>query len=152
MKNLFAHTVFQMEYIFGGLIPCNLILLLLPTVFSKKKDADAAEKELKRFGVAAAVIAVLLMLLDTQLAGVVYRYLADFSLLLLVAASIAVMLCHKKLAGTEAANIFRCAIILMCIASVLFHVNFYWLSGLKYPLLWGNTGLYYRIRYAFMFW
>ena len=151
-KNLFAHTVFQMEYIFGGLIPCNLILLLLPTVFSKKKDADAAEKELKRFGVAAAVIAVLLMLLDTQLAGVVYRYLADFSLLLLVAASIAVMLCHKKLAGTEAANIFRCAIILMCIASVLFHVNFYWLSGLKYPLLWGNTGLYYRIRYAFMFW
>ncbi len=151
-KNLLAHTVFQMEYVFGGLLPCNLILLLLPVLFAKKTDAEDADREMKRFGRTAVVIAALLMFLDTQLAGVVYRYLADFSLVSLIAAAIAVMLCRRSLAGTEGRKIFTRAVVLMCAASVLFHVNFYWLSGMKYPLLWGNTALYYRIRDAFLFW
>ncbi len=147
--NALGHTVTYMEYIFGGLLPCNLILLFIPSLFKKDKGEIGI---LRLTAVVCAGISLFLMLLDVEMGGVVYRYMADFSLTLLLTAGTAYMLGWKSADTGNARKLLRNLLIACVLASLVFHVNFYWLSGLKYPLIWGNTSLYYKIYRAFMFW
>jgi hypothetical protein len=124
-----------MEYIVAGILPVNLILLAIP--YSFKKAHRSA------FVITAAVTAFLLMIFEAESAGIVYRYEADFSLVFLIAAVVALMNMIKD--GKDIRRFLICALAV----SVLFHMNFYFLTGLKYPLLWGNTPLFYKIYYAF---
>ena len=151
-QNLLGHTVVHMEYIFAGILPCNLFLLFTAELFTKNAKDTKYEKRLQSVGITALVCGLLLVLLDSQMAGIVYRYMADFSIGMLIAGAIAVMITRKRLAGTGAENVMCYALIVICLVSVFFHWNFIWLSGLKYPLKWGDTALYYRLYYTFMFW
>ncbi len=147
--NALGHTVTYMEYIFGGLLPCCPVLLFLPALLGREKK----EKHLLgRMALVCVIISVFLMLLDTEMGGVVYRYMADFSLTMLMAAAVAVMLAYKDMGTDNARGVMQGVLLLCLLVTLVFHVNFYWLSGLKYPLIWGNTSLYYKIYRAFVFW
>ncbi|MBO6260290.1 MAG: hypothetical protein J6N47_05650 [Lachnospiraceae bacterium] len=165
-SNAFAHCFVHMEYIFAGLLPVNILLWIIPILFkrtSEKKDVTSvAEKgkeleSLRYFGLTAVVLALFLVLFDSESAGIVYRYEADFSIALYIGASAALMILMSKTEkyGEEARKICEKLLVLLLIValvwSLIFHLNFYFLTGLKYPLLWGNTDLYYRIFYAFNF-
>ncbi len=150
--NSLGHCFMHMEYIFSGLLPVNLTLLAIPALFFR-----AGNKQLRYFGLTAVMAALLLLVFDSESAGIVYRYEADFSLALLIASAAALMLTMQKTDGYEgeggiAVRKIISIFILVAIAwSLVYHFNFYFLSGLKYPLIWGNSALYYRIYYAFMF-
>lgn len=135
--NELKHCFIHMEYIFAGLLPVNLILFAIPYSFKKAHRSV--------FVITAAVTAFFLMIFEAESAGIVYRYEADFSLVFLIASVVALMNMIKD--GKDIRRFLICALAV----SVLFHMNFYFLTGLKYPLLWGNTPLYYKIYYAFNF-
>lgn len=149
--NAFGHTVVHMEYIFGGLLACNPQTWLISVLFDVKKK-ETEERKWILFARIAAVLGICVMLLDAQMAGVVYRYMADFSPVLLLAAAISVMLLWKRLEKDGDLALLKGFLVFCAVVVLGFHCNFYWLTGLKYPLLWGDTGLYYRIYYAMMFW
>ena len=162
--NAFGHCFVHMEYIFAGLLPVNIILFALPALFLKKKKESAEEKcgndgrgSLRCFGITALAAALFLLLFDSVSAGIVYRYEADFSVALLIASAAAIMYVLNYIEGIEGdgGEILRrlvCVFIILALGwSLIYHFNFYFLTGLKYPLLWGNTELYYRVYYAFMF-
>ncbi len=162
--NAFGHCFVHMEYIFAGLLPVNIILFSLPALFLRQikgRDEDKGGNDgmgtVRCFGITAMAAALFLLLFDSVSAGIVYRYEADFSVALLVASVAAVMLVLnyiKKIEG-DGGKIFKglvCIFIILAFGwSLIYHFNFYFLTGLKYPLLWGNTELYYRVYYAFMF-
>ena len=158
-KNALSHCFVHMEYIFAGLLPVNMLLWTIPVLF-RGRVLDRAEtgiKQLWYLGLSAAMLALLLIVFDSESAGIVYRYEADFSLALFLGASAAVMvICSEidKLDDNARKNCERAMAVFMIVAlvwSLIFHINFYFLTGLKYPLLWGNTELYYKIFYAFNF-
>lgn len=163
-RNALAHCFVHMEYIFAGLLPVNMLLWTMPALLrfpvKKKKETVAAEKgqgqrQLRLFGLMSVVLALFLVLFDSESAGIVYRYEADFSLALFIGASSSVMLIMSKISefdGEAGKKCERALSIFMLTAlawSMIFHFNFFFLTGLKYPLLWGNTELYYKIFYVF---
>ncbi len=158
--NAFGHCFVHMEYIFAGLLPVNVLLWSIPVLLKKKGEKEGRDwklMSLRYLGLLAVVLAFFLVFFDSESAGIVYRYEADFSLALFIGATAAVMLVMAKFdrlsdearwIGERAMSAF---LITSLIWSLVFHFNFYFLTGLKYPLLWGNTELYYRIFYAFNF-
>jgi hypothetical protein len=101
--------------------------------------------------------ALFILLFDSESAGIVYRYEADFSAMLLIASVAAVMVAlnYTELIEKDGGIILQRFVYVFIMAAVswslIYHFNFYFLTGLKYPLIWGNTELYYRVYYAFMF-
>lgn len=165
-KNLFAHCFIHMEYIFAGLLPVNILLWTIPVLLKKTNAKNAADesaekgqliRHLRHFGLTAVILALFLVVFDSESAGVVYRYEADFSLALYLGALAAVMVIMAQIDSYDEKYQKICGkavVILLILAltwSLIFHMNFYFLTGLKYPLLWGNTDLFYRIYYAFNF-
>lgn len=165
-KNALAHCFIHMEHIFAGLFPVNILLWTIPVLFKtneKRKIGDhAAEngqelRSLRYLGLVSVMLALFLVMFDSESAGIVYRYEADFSIALFVGASAAIMLIMSKISGYDGEVRKKCEklmavfMIVALVWSLVFHFNFYFLTGLKYPLLWGNTELYYRIFYAFNF-
>lgn len=152
--NAFGHCFVHMEYIFSGLLSVNLILFTLPALFCRKTEG---KDHLRFFGITALVTSLFLLVFDSESAGIVYRYEADFSIVLFMAAVAALMIIMQKAEKYEGAGgeVIRRAItffLLVALAwSLIYHFNFYFLTGLKYPLIWGNTEMYYRVFYAFNF-
>ena len=165
-KNVLSHCFVHMEYVFAGLLPVNLLLWIIPALFrvtaGKIRDAIKTKRgqvleQLRFLGGLAVVLALVLVIFDSESAGIVYRYEADFSLALFIGASAALMLILSKISeydGEARKNCEYAMAVFMFLTlawSLIFHFNFYFLTGLKYPLLWGNTELYYKIFYAFNF-
>ncbi len=154
--NAFGHCFVHMEYIFSGLLPVNIILFSLPLLFIKRLHSDKTEV-LRLFGITAMLSALFILLFDSESAGIVYRYEADFSAMLLIASVAAVMVAlnYTELIEKDGGIILQRFVYVFIMAAVswslIYHFNFYFLTGLKYPLIWGNTELYYRVYYAFMF-
>ena len=151
-NNMLGHSVLYMEYVFGGLLSCSPVCLF---IFGLKKYGRGAEKKLLwKMAVFLGAGALLVFLADAimPMAGIVYRYMADFSVVVLLISCIAFMSIWKEVQDKRSIRIIQLALHMCLLTSFLFHINFYWLTGLKYPLIWGNTSLYYKIYYSFMFW
>lgn len=155
-KNAFSHCFVHMEYIFAGLLPVNILLWSILLLFRRgSKNVVKRFNDLKYFGLFAIVLGLFLLVLDSESAGIVYRYEADFSLVMLIGGAAATMQWMNMAIeyDTDGRAVSERMIYVFLISafiwSLIFHSNFYYLSGLKYPLVWGNTELYYKIFYMF---
>lgn len=147
--NPLCHSTVYIEQIYAGLLIANPILWSVFTIASKKNRME--EKRMVSFCGMALIGAVISMLLTAQLGGIVYRYMADFSLILFMVAGVAVCMLLKQTEGKDIEITVRRLIAAACLVSVLVNVNIFFFPGTRYPLNFGNTELYYRIFYGINF-
>ena len=147
--NPFLHCAVYIEQIYAGLLVANPVLWSIFALVSKKNRVE--EKRMVSFCSVALIGAMISMLLTAQMGGIVYRYMADFSLILFMVAGIAVCMIMKQTEEGEIRITVR-RIMIACLISIIFHINILFVQRNEFSLCYGNTELFYRIFYGFNFW
>ena len=141
--NQYGHATVYVTCCYGGLLVCNLATWFIPVLFVKaNRKQQQGHEALTMLG-----LVLVELVITSMTGGISYNYMADFAFPLLVTAWSAVFFAWDELKGTAAIKYVRGFLGLALVWSVWFHAQFYFLSTLNT----GNTGLYYRIFYAFNF-
>ena len=86
------------EFMFGGIIPCNIILVLI-FMLSKVKD-NLKVKEISNFVYFSIAFSFIIAIIDYNIGGIVLRYTLDFVWLMFIAA-ILIFYCLEEKAGNS---------------------------------------------------
>lgn len=133
------------EMMLGGVVACQPVIWLIAGI-------KYCRRELKSKGLYALVIcclafAVVVVAADTEMAGILYRYYADYSyLLILPAIIVALALCTKY---TDKRVGFT--VVGLSALSLVFDLALVFVSG-DYYLDYANPNFYYAITSAITFW
>lgn len=134
------------EYTYGGLFSINPITLLplsLPFIYKEKNRLSIASLVLFFLG-------IIVVLFDTQYAGLLDRYYSDFSIFFILSSLIAlIILLNNNFKGNN-------SIILIIVFFMLFSILFNYLrlfgTADYQSLQICNPHLYYKLQYLFQFW
>lgn len=150
--NIGAHSIVIFEGSFHvGLIPFNLFLLAAAVVVEKRKDFQ--KKGLWLFNLCLSLIGLFLMILNVELtSGIAYRYQADFSFALFIAAWTGILWMQENYAGKSSHKSFQNILVTVVFLSVALNAIFWFTPSENFPMQLGNTRLYYDIYYGFNFW
>ena len=132
------------ENMYGGFFFCNLICVLGLLCFKFKKVIN--NKELFSISIIGIISSIIIVLMDTQVAGILSRYMLDFGWLILISTIIVVMSLWNKYKDCK--NL--CSIIYwLIILSIIYNIFVYF----SYDSLWYyNDYLFYKVYYSTMFW
>lgn len=137
-----GRTIF--EPVFGGVLATNLILLF--GLFLRRVRAELKGKKLYAFCALALLSGVFLVVADTEMAGLLQRYITDFTWLFALTASIVVMALYEKLGHRQAFfNLFA----VFCALSLLYDMLLYFADP---SFSRGNPTLYYTVSSMIQFW
>ena len=89
------------------------------------------------------------MLITEQMGGIVYRYSADFSFVIMLVASLVALIFCQRTENTQAYTVVCKGIMILTVLSVIGGLLLLGAENLKFPLRVGNTKLYYELFYAF---
>lgn len=140
------------EVMYGGFFVCNAVSWTA-LKFGSVKDI-LKKKKLLGLCILFAVIAGILAVVDIIGAGILPRYLTDFSWLILLAVTLVVFALEEYFAESSDAvrrKRWRMVFLSLCILTVSYQVMAFFASGDSYLNL-GNPDLYYKIYYAAAFW
>ncbi len=132
------------DWTFGGALWTHPILLFLPAVWALKDDL--ARKKLYGFSMFSMGLAVLVVLADTQLAGILNRYYTDFLWLLVIPLAIVLMQLLVKYQVTKTGRWIGSAILIVGAFSVFYEMVIGMQSG---ELMAYNAHRYYLIQSMF---
>ncbi len=132
------------------MIPVNTFLLAFFVIIEKHKEFQ--KKGLYSFCMCLSLIGLLLMLLDVVLTNsVIYRYQADFMFALFIAAWAGILWMQEQYSGKDSHRVFQKILLTVVFLSVAVNALF-WFTPFKFPMIKGNTQLYYDLYYGFNFW
>lgn len=145
-----------MEYMVGGIFATHPVLLLCCLIKSVWQQLKA--KGLHILSAALVVFAFMVGVADAQMAGILCRYYADYSYLVIISASlVAFTLCEnysgKKEPALAAFNIKNISFLIAWLCFICFAFDFATtLSFGDYGHEWSNPEFYYSITSALTFW
>lgn len=148
LSNLYMGTTIS-EPILGGLFTCFPITWAVFILKVNKKTLK--EKGLYVFSLLSCFLALVVACADTQMAGILYRYFADFSLLILIPAVISIFEITERFQGGKFSKTVNFTVIVLIVVTVLFSVASM-LVSMDYSHEYANPNLYYRVAYAIQFW
>lgn len=150
--NIDAHSVVIYEGSFqAGLIPFNLFLLAAAVVAKRRREIQ--KKGLYAFCLCLSLVGILLMILDVELtSGIAYRYQADFSFALFITAWVGILWMQEHYAGKDSYGAVQNILLTVVFISIAMNSVFWFTPSENFPMILGNTGLYYDIYYGFNFW
>ncbi len=140
-----GRTIFENMY--GGFFFINLICVLglLAPKFKKVMD----NKETYKIATTSLILALIIILFDTQIAGILPRYLSDFGFLIALATVIVILSLLKK----EKLNIdLKKVLISFLILSILYNTLTIFLSRYTFAEQDTLKLIYYKIYFLVMFW
>ena len=132
------------EKVYGGFFFINLICLLslIPNKFKKIIN----NRELSSLCLLSLISTFLIIIADTEMAGILPRYMPDFAWLLCLSTIIIILsLLHKKKLNISWQQI----IIFFILISICYNSLTFFLCN---NLFTRHLLTYYKIYYAFMFW
>lgn len=140
------------EPTFGGLLFNNIILLVGILSYKLKKIIN--NNSIFKIAIFANILALVIIIVDTQMAGILSRYILDFSWLLFISTSISLLAIFNKINSIDnkglAKQIYKIFLVLFSI-SIIFNLLLipcdFSLGINKY-----NTLLYYKLSYLYQFW
>ena len=136
-------TISEVSY--GGVIFNNILLLLGLFVFKFKKLFN--NKKLFFICQISSICAVILVILDTNMAGILFRYIADFSWLLFLSTFIILLAFFQKDVSNELKeNVWRIIIILVII-SLVYHFLLSFVDLFTVDMINNNPLLYFKWYY-----
>ena len=135
------------EDMYGGLITCNLILGVIFALGSVKR-------ELKDKGLLSAVILMIfsglvILVADTQMAGILQRYIGDFAIFFFGASIIIIFTLYEKLKTVEQKKIMYQIALILCAMSLIYNMA---LAVACSELSVNNPEFYEELSSSFQFW
>ncbi len=145
-----GRTIWENTY--GGVFAVNLILwplLLLPWFMKYYKESCCRRISLLSFG-----FAVIVLIADTQMAGILPRYYSDFTWMLYLAVCPLLfslyaycLVCEERLPM----RLYRYFLMLSCLEGIVFHVLRIYAGGTS-TLIIGNPVEFYKMAHRIAFW
>lgn len=135
------------ETFFGGFIYNNLICLIGLFVFKFKKYFS--DKKLYYFCLICTLLSFVVIVADTQMAGILPRYICDFGYLLLISTNIIILSLYSKLNKNK--KIILIKILLLGVFLSLLYQFFFIFCDVSESLDIFNPNFYYKILYLFQF-
>lgn len=139
------------EPLFGGLIACNLILIV--GLFVKKFKNLINNPNVYTLTIMCNIIAVVLVILDTQMAGILPRYMLDFSWLLFLATAICLLALFNNIDkfNDKEKYYINLVFIILFLSSTVF--NYFLIPvDLNYSLKYYNSTVYQQLSNMIQFW
>ena len=135
----------------GGIFVFNPLLLLNFAVYTKTIKGYLKERKLFVFAVAAQIFAFIILAADINMAGLVNRYMIDFTWLLMLTAFAVFMCIFKKLEGD---NIKRARFIfsIIFVFSMVCNILLVFTKYNHYTMDVTNPNVFYSIMYGVQFW
>lgn len=141
------------EYMYGGIMACNIWLLPLFAIFINKKELWKNRKIMSVFR-ALVIAALVIIIADTQMAGILARYIMDFGWIMFVAAAIAVFAAWEymqKYGSPLLKKIFVWFVIVAFVQGMCY--NFLRIFAIDTEsIMEGNPEFYYRVMHMIAFW
>lgn len=141
------------EYMYGGIMACNMWLLPVLLVFVNKKELWNNRKVISVLRALCAA-AVIIVIADTQMAGILARYIMDFGwILFAVAAAVwfATWDYLRKYGNSALKKVFVYFLIIAFIQGICY--NFLRIFAVDTEsIIESNPEFYYRIMYTIAFW
>lgn len=141
------------EYTPGGIFATHLFAWTAIPAFFLKKHIDTAHKLPLVLSTSSLAAAFVILVADTEMSGLLWRYFNDFSLFVLFAAllSVWIMACTKKMM-TPSIRKWLITLLLICfVTEVLFQGMFFFVDTGS-SLMETRSDLYSRARYLIAFW
>lgn len=155
-----SHVLFSGDTLFGSLIFFDGFLIAIAVVFAKRKEF--CKKGLFVFVAMLTGVGLFLMILDAEMTGcIIYRYQADFTFALFIAAWMGILYLQEISAQQTSHDVFRRILVTVVFLSVFMNAMLWFVPDYVYiyvpyrasfSLAEGNTRLYYDIYYGFNFW
>lgn len=140
-------TIFEES--FGGIITNNIILLL--GLFSYKFKKIINNNKLYIFSLLCILFMFIIIVVDIQMAGILVRYILDYSWLLIIPTIIVVLSLLNNIKDNNIKNIVNKFIIVLIFLSLIY--NFMLIPvDYSYSIKNRNSKLYYKIANLVEFW
>ena len=132
------------ENMYGGFFFVNIICLL--SLFVCKFKHIIQNKQLYLLCIVSTIMAIVIVIADTQMAGILSRYINDFAFLILISTIIIVLSLLKKI-NIEKEKLLKCLLVISIIVNCL-------IFFLGKNLFADNQSqiLFYKLYHLFMFW
>ena len=135
------------ESLYGGFLFINLISILGILSFKFKKVIE--DKKLYKLSILSVIFALIIVIADTQMAGILPRYISDFAWLINLSTIIVLLsLLDKNILNKD----FKKLIVILIMFSLISNCLIFFTESTilsKYNVL---KTIYYYIYHSFMFW
>ncbi len=133
------------EFIFGGFFSfCPIVYLGLYSLLKKNYYEN---KKVKGYLWGSIILGMVILIVDTEMAGIVYRYILDFGLFFLAPAMIAIMEIFNGKRTEESRNSWFRIIILIIIMSLVLYALY---PFVEYDFLYND--FFMKVKTAVQFW
>ncbi len=137
-----GRTISERSY--GGFFWTNVIAIL--GLFAYKFKDLIKDKTVYQISVACGIFAIIIIVADTQMAGVLPRYIADFAWLLMLSTLIGIL---AVMTNDKVNDKIKRVIIVLVVLCIGYNLLLYNLGDNLFDM---NKELYYKLYYTFMFW
>lgn len=138
---------------FGGIMATEPILWLgvFAAIYGKKNNLFS-DKKLWYIVMSCFVISLIIIILDTQMAGIIRRYFADFLWLMYLGSAISCFAVYDKLANVKQKYIFLKGLNVCLVICIVFHGLEIFLDAGGWGIINTNVLLYEKMQYLIAFW
>ena len=141
------------EYTIGGIFATHLFAwLAIPALFMRKNCKDALRLPCI-LSISSLASSIIIIVADTEMSGVLWRYYNDFSLTLMLAALLSawILFCNKKTMNPSVKKWLILLLVVCFAAEVLFQGTTFFLDTSD-ALLKNRSDLYSKAKYLIAFW
>lgn len=141
------------EYTPGGIFATHLFAWMAFPAFFLKKRTDDSRKLPCILSISSLVTAFVILVADTEMSGLLWRYFNDFSLFIMLAAllSIWIVSCMKKMMNPSVRKWLTTLLLICFVTEVLFQGMFFFVDTGS-SLMKTRSDLYSRAMYLIAFW
>ena len=141
------------DYTPGGIFSTPLFAWMAFPAFFLRKNMDNARKLPCILSISSLVTAFVILVADTEMSGLLWRYFNDFSLFIMLAAllSIWIISCMNKVMNPSVKKWFTTLLLICVVTEVLFQGMFFFVDTGS-SLMKTRSDLYSRAMYLIAFW
>lgn len=134
------------EYVYGGLISSNMFMWSIFFMSRAKKKCDKKQADLIKLAVLLIISALIIVIADAQMAGILQRYFTDAGIFLVIASAMIWLI----FVDSDWQNV-KCMLLYAVIFTVIYNVLLIFITG-ELGLNEGNIESYYNFYYLVQFW
>lgn len=137
------------EALFGGVFVTNVLLLISLGI---RKFKDKLPKKLYIVGIMSIIMAIVIAIIDVEVAGVLTRYISDFEWLLCIPTVLIILSVLNSKEFSKIKKIFLELCIILIILSLLYQFLYMFDDGLLHDMINTSPKFYFKWYYLIQFW
>lgn len=137
------------ESTFGGIFAVNLFVWMGPLalIMHNRVKRDIPYALIKT----SLLVGIAIIIVDTEMSGILMRYFSDFNIFFLLAAGISWMLCYQALRIPQLRSVMRVFLLTCLLLLFVYQVRIFFLDAGE-ALMDMRKDLFSSVKYQIMFW